>query len=489
MYLRMLTCIPGKKLRYILNSGDQLPGIAPSPQSSLYFNVQPPPSDSHKKSGAISSYIHLERVIPLLVKQSWSLSLSSLGSGVANTAYLDGITDREPSVEPREVDGNINNQIHCGVERVDRSHEPLRVMDSKISEIIRILRQHFSTIPDLRLMPGLKITIPCNLRFKTEPFNRIWGVDLADKNFDGLDSLPALYATVLKFSSSAPYGSIPSNHIPFLLGEPPEKDDSVSRGVSLDIVPIEDGSRKEESFKAPVTLQLEPREPVPGLVDVSIEANTEHGQIIRGQVQSITVGIEDMFLRALVPPNIFEDAMPGYYIDLFNALWEACGSSTNTGHEDFLLKGGKRAVAISGTRSVKLLEVPVTALIWAVEHYLAPFVVGVLGGPLIDVVKNGGIIKDVIWKDVALEFGDAVSDTNFERGPLRLKYLEDEGERENHVSKKNMGCFLILIFLPPRYHLLFQMEVCDVSTLVRIRTDHWPCLAYIDDYLEALFSD
>jgi AP-5 complex subunit beta-1 len=31
------------------------------------------------------------------------------------------------------------------------------------------------------------------------------------------------------------------------------------------------------------------------------------------------------------------------------------------------------------------------------------------------------------------------------------------------------------------------MEVGEVSTLVRIRTDHWPSLAYIDDYLEALY--
>lgn len=490
MYLRMLICIPGKKLRHILNSGDQLPGIAPSPQASLYFHVQPPPSDNRKKSMAISSYIHLERVIPLLVKQSWSLSFPTLGSGVANNDYLEGIRDSEPSVEQKEADGDTNNQIHSELERNEHPHEPLRVMDSKISEIIRILRQHFSTIPDFRHMPGLKIRIPCNLSFKTEPFNRIWGVDLADKNLDGLDSLPALYATVLTFSSSAPYGSIPSNHIPFLLGEPPEKEYSVSPGVSLDIVAVEDGSREEESFKAPVTVELEPREPVPGLVDVSIEANRENGQIICGQLQSITVGIEDMFLRAILPPDILEEAKPGYYLELFNALWEACGSSTNTGHEAFLLKGGKRVAAISGTRSVKLLEVPVTSLIWAVEHYLAQFVVGVLGGPLIDIVKNGGIIKDVIWKEVASDstFGDAIWDTNFDRGPLFLKYVEDEGKRENHISKKNMGCFLILIFLPPRYHLLFQMEVSDVSTLVRIRTDHWPCLAYIDDYLEALFS-
>ncbi|GFZ15748.1 hypothetical protein Acr_25g0001570 [Actinidia rufa] len=458
MYLRMLICIPGKRLRHILNSGDQLPGIAPSPQSSFYFNVQShQPSHDLKKSRTISSYIHLERVIPLLVKQSWSLSLSTLGSCVEKPAYLDGIRDSEPSLEQREVDGGTNSQIHSKMERVDHPNQPLRVMDSKISERIGILRKHFSTISDFRHMPGLKIQISCNLGFKSEPFKHIWGIDLPVNNLDGLEVLPAMYAVVLTFSSSAPYGSIPSNHIPFLLGEPPAKDYALGGpGDSLDVAPIEDGCRGE-SFKAAVTIELEPREPVPGLVDVSIEANAENGQIIRGQLQSITVSIEDMFLRAIVPPDILGDAIPEYYLDLFNALWEACGSSTYTGHELFPLKGGKRVAAISGTRSVKLLEVPATSLIQAVEHYLAPFVVRY---------------------------------TNFDKGPLYLKYIEDDGERENHVqiSKKNMGCFLILIFLPPRFHLLFQMEVCDVSTMVRIRADHWPCLAYIDDYLEALFS-
>ena len=49
---------------------------------------------------------------------------------------------------------------------------------------------------------------------------------------------------------------------------------------------------------------------MPGLVDVSIEANVENGQIICGQLQSITVGFEDMFLRAIIPPDILGDVVP-----------------------------------------------------------------------------------------------------------------------------------------------------------------------------------
>lgn len=491
IYLRMLICVPGKKLRDMLNLGEQLLGISPSPHSGSFFNIQPTQtSHDFNKLRNISSYVHLERVVPLLVKQSWSLSLSTFGVGSKQAGYPLGIRDSEVAVEDREIDRSTDIQIP-ETERIDLPHAPLRVMDSKISEILGTLRRHFSCIPDYRHMPGLKVKIACTLRFESVPFIRVWGVHSPAGGLDGVDALPAIYATVLNFSSSAPYGSIKSYHIPFLLGEPSRNEFVSGQMGSLDIVPIDNGSEEEESFRAPVTIELEPREPTPGVVDISIQTNSENGQIIRAELHSITVGIEDMFLRAIAPYDIPEEAIPGYYLDLFTALWEACGTSSNTGRETFPLKGGKGIAAISGTRSVKLLEVPATSLIRATEQYLAPFVVSVIGEPLVEIVKDGSIIRDIIWKDVASDSSlDATTSvTSPDGAPLHLTYFTGENERESLVntSKRNMGCFLILIFLPPRSHLLFQFEVCDLSTLVQIRTDHWPCLAYIDDYLEALY--
>ncbi|GAV88388.1 hypothetical protein CFOL_v3_31811 [Cephalotus follicularis] len=492
IYLRMLICVPGVKLKGILNLGEQLLTISPSPHSSSFFNVQSPLHHQvHKKSKNLLSYIHLERVTPLLVKQSWSLSLSTLAVGSQTSGYLESIRDSEPPVGEKELDDGTDFQTMPETERQYQPQEPLRVMDSKISEILGTLRRHFSCIPDFRHMPGLKVRISCSLRFESEPFKCLCGGDSPTSGLDGPDSLPAIYATVLKFSSSAPYGSISSCHIPFLLGEPPRNDCFSGQTVSLDIIPVENGSGEGESFRAPVTIDLEPQEPTPGLVDVLIETNTENCQIIHGQLQSITVGIEDMFLKAIVPSEIPEDAVPGYCSDLFHALWDACGTSSNIGRETFPLKGSKGVAAISGTRSVKLLEVPADSLIRSIEHHLAPFVVGVIGEQLVNIVKDGGMIGDAVCKAIATDsFLDGTTSVpDFDRGPLHLTYVDDESGREihSHISKRNIGCFLILIFLPPRFHLLFQMEVCDVSTLVRIRTDHWPCLAYIDDFLEALF--
>ncbi|KAM6599074.1 uncharacterized protein LOC115705494 [Cannabis sativa] len=487
IYLRMLICVPGNKLRNMLNLGEQYLGISPSPPTS-YFNVQSPRSSHNVKTPRnISSFVHLERLIPLLVKQSWSLSLSSFTIGSNKSGYIEDIRDAEPIIEEEEIGGDSTIQILPEKDRIDHPPEPLRVMDSKISEILGRLRRHFSCIPDFRNMAGLKVRISCSLRFESEPFNRTCEVNLPAGGLDSVDTLPAMYATVLNFSSSAAYGSIPSYHIPFLLGEPPKNANISDQIVALDIVPLENGSGEDRRFRASVMIELEPREPTPGLVDVSIETNAENGQIVRGQLQGITVGIEDMFLKAIIPPDVQEDEIPGYYSELFNALWEACGTS-NTGRETFPLKGGKGIAAINGTRSVKLLEVPALSLVQSVEKYLASFVVSVSGEPLITLVKDGGIIRDIIWEDMASP-DDSDSRADFERGPLHLTYIEDAGERESiiNISKRNLGSFLVLIFLPPRFHLLFQMEVSDFSTLVRIRTDHWPCLAYIDDYLEALF--
>ncbi|KAJ8570457.1 hypothetical protein K7X08_037429 [Anisodus acutangulus] len=460
----------------------------------IYLRIVQSPRISHdpKKSRSISSRMHLERAVPLLVKQSWFLSLSTLGFDAKKPSYIEPIKDNVSPSEQNEFDKITDVTVISESNRHNQPPEPLRVMDSKISQIVEILRKHFSFIPDSRHMPGLKIKIPCAFRFESEPFSRIWGINMPA---NGVDTLPALYATKLKFSSSAPYGSIPSCHIPFLLGQPPKSFYSFSQTNSLDIIPVEDVSEipgDDKSFKAPVLIELEPQDPMPGLVDVSIETNTDNGLIIIGQLHNITVGIEDMFLKAIVPEDIPEDAVRGYYVDLFNALWEACGASTSTGRETFVLKGGKGVAAISGTRSVKLLEVPMASLIQAVERSLAPFVVCVTGDPLTNLLKEGGVIRYIAWDEVNLgssSTDDTIAETSLVGGPLYLKYTDDEDEGGGivQINKKNLGTIQILIFLPPRFHLLFQMEASDTSTLVRIRTDHWPCLAYVDDYLEALF--
>jgi AP-5 complex subunit beta-1 len=263
----------------------------------------------------------------------------------------------------------------------------------------------------------------------------------------------------------------------------------------MDIVPIDNQNREESSYCASVMIELEPQEPSPGLIDVSVEANTENCQVVSGSLKPITVGIEDMFLKASVPPDTPREGVAMYYQDLFHALWEACDSSTNTGRETFPLSGGKGSAAINGTRSVKLLEVTPKVMIGAVERYLASFVVSVSGGSLVTILRGNGVIKNVMWEENVPD-ASVGADALVPYSPdnnLQLQFIDDDeigvgAERYGHESKRDMGIMRVMIFLPPRYHLLFLMEVGRASTLVRIRTDHWPCLAYVDEYLEALIS-
>ncbi|KAH9307738.1 hypothetical protein KI387_035649 [Taxus chinensis] len=522
IYLRMLICIPGNKLRHILSLGDQLPDDSSAPQLSSFFRSPSPRAPRNVKQ-KLSAYIHLSRVTPLIVKQSWSLVIvnSDICEEIDSSSVVN-MNLEEPSMaigEPKEgtdIEGIPNDGV-------TRGPELLRVMDSKVSEMLGILRRHFAVVPDVRHGPGLKVNVHCKLSFDSEGmFPPGQNDSFRNPQLNSDDSWPALYAIVIKFSSSGQYGSIPSIHIPFLMGEPPRKNEShfssKSEEEKLILVHVQDGSARgegadrkiradnneknkwsrnmdedKEPFQESVMIELEPKEPVPALIDALIEASGEAGQSIRGQLQSIPVGIEDLFMKSPVPSDVQEDEIADYFFNLFNALWEACESPVKIGRETFLLRGSKGVTAIHGTGSVKLLETRSDRVIDAAEHFLAPFIVAVSGDQLVNIVKDNSIVKDVVWKDEKSHFSDEEISNSpghslGQEGPLQLKYLQDAPNVDDslEISRRHIGCFFILIFLPPRFHLLLKMEVSDFSTLVRIRTDHWPCLAYVDEFLEAL---
>lgn len=461
--------------------GEQPSGVAPSHPGSFLGIPSPRPAHDLKSMPDVASYIHLERIVPLVVKQSWALSLPNFSVQSRPSGYILSIQDVSSTPSEQEKPAGPT------IERIGYTQETLRVMDSKGAEILQILRSYFACIPDYLHSSGLKIRIHCTFKFESEPFNRAWGLDSPVSGSDGTDELPALYAVTIAFSSSAQFGKIPSCHVPFILGEPP--------GSGMDIVPIDNQNREESTYCASVVIELEPREPSPGLIDVSVAANTENCQVLSGSLKPITVGIEDMFMKAIVPPDTPKEGVAMYYQDLFHALWEACDSSSNTGRETFPLSGGKGSAAINGTRSVKLMEVTPKVLIGAVERYLASFVISVAGDSLVTILRGNGVIKNIVWEESVSDasVGAAALVPYSPDGNLQLQLIDDDdigvgSERYGHESKRDMGVMRVMIFLPPRYHLLFLMEVGRASTLIRIRTDHWPCLAYVDEYLEALIS-
>ncbi|KAJ3672304.1 hypothetical protein LUZ60_007025 [Juncus effusus] len=476
IHLRMLSCVPGKKLRQILSAVENQSTSSQAPHAVSLMEIASP-IPSLKNPSNLSSYIHFNRLNPLLVKQSWSLSLP-----LSALSGFRSINNGSKPARESVMDNDINND-----------NELLRVVDLKAVENLRVIRTYFGSIPDF------KIKIPCQLSFKPDLL----------RNISVTDNSPALYAIKLEFSSCSKFGKILPSRIPFLEGE-------VSKS-NLEIVSLDQDGKNDENTSsgfAYVDIELQPEEPMPGLIDVSIKANTVNGEIISGYLKSLIIGIEDMFLKPIIPACISNEQVSIYYSDLFDALWEVSGNSVNIAREMFPLSGGKRVVAIHGTQSVKLLEVSGSTVIDAVERHLHKFVVRVVGASLVFAVRQNGIIENVILDegctdfDVGVNVGinkNNVDEHNAlvpyleeEDVPLQIEYVGEKIEMEKYrggfenlrlVSKreKNMGAFHILILLPPIYHLLFVMEVGYNSTLIRIRTDYWPCLAYVDEYLEALF--
>lgn len=122
-------CIPGRRLKNILKPADT---VSPSTHSSAaFFTVQSPRFRyDPNKSWNISSYIHLERVTSLLVKQSWSLSLPSLGVGSSIV---------ESKVQVDEVEPERSQELQLLPEnsrRIESGKPTLRVMDAKVGEIL-----------------------------------------------------------------------------------------------------------------------------------------------------------------------------------------------------------------------------------------------------------------------------------------------------------------------------------------------------------------
>ncbi|KAK4775618.1 hypothetical protein SAY87_023579 [Trapa incisa] len=122
--------------------------------------------------------------------------------------------------------------------------------------------------------------------------------------------------------------------------------------------------------------------------------------------------------------------------DLYTSLWKACGISCNFGHETFPLQRGKRVAVIYGTQSVKLLEESASSLIELIEHHLTPFVVSLTSDSLKDLLRDGEIIRDVVWKDVESDpSGDPTNlIIDLERGPLALKYIDEEDEIKEDLA-------------------------------------------------------
>ncbi len=64
-------------------------------------------------------------------------------------------------------------------------------------------------------------------------------------------------------------------------------------------------------------------------------------------------------------------------------------------------------------------------------------------------------------------------------------------DEEGHIGNINYeeAVQRLLIFMPPRYHLLMKVRMRPDSSVVSVRTDFWRVLPYIDPFIDSLLRN
>jgi hypothetical protein len=83
-----------------------------------------------------------------------------------------------------------------------------------------------------------------------------------------------------------------------------------------------------------------------------------------------------------------------------------------------------------------------------------------------------------------------VSDIIKKQGPWKKFCIVDDANADAKREEEGVTQqYPLLIFLPPKYHIVVLIsEGGNLGWTARINTDFWPCLEYIDDYLNSLFQ-
>ena len=186
-----------------------------------------------------------------------------------------------------------------------------------------------------------------------------------------------------------------------------------------------------------LTLSIRPLDPLPCTVDVEVDFTDHQGRNGTMSLQPISVLFSDLFLSLPVPHSMLQRGLSDYVarIAVFESLWQNMEVGAT----------GVREGVSEWMESVKFLSVPRPRMKALLAKNLRPFAVGQLH-----------------------------------------RRLESVDETWNSSRRE---CFWLGIFLAPSYHLLLKFYPSADSTTIRIRTDYWQSMLYIDDFFEQLLRE
>lgn len=93
---------------------------------------------------------------------------------------------------------------------------------------------------------------------------------------------------------------------------------------------------------------------------------------------------------------------------------------------------------------------------------------------------------------------DDHEETKYDNNPDKEKnenYDDDDDPSRNSLRiemekgrKEEAKVIKVLIFLPRSFHLLLLFRIGASRTIVKIRTDYWRCLSFVDPFFDAAFD-
>eukprot|EP00931_Biecheleriopsis_adriatica_P116327 TRINITY_DN91987_c0_g1_i1.p1 TRINITY_DN91987_c0_g1~~TRINITY_DN91987_c0_g1_i1.p1 ORF type:complete len:1112 (+),score=164.44 TRINITY_DN91987_c0_g1_i1:116-3451(+) len=232
-----------------------------------------------------------------------------------------------------------------------------------------------------------------------------------------------LFSLELTFSSSEHYVPIEPIRIPFIASE----------GSAAEQEHGDEGSGFPCLNK--LLLSLRPLSPVPTSFGVNIAFNDGLSQMYLGQLEAFEVAFQDLFLPVRLPPI--------FWAPLFESFWQ--GSLEES------------------CWSVKVLDLERAKMQDLIRTQLGPFI-----------VPSSVHVEE--------EDFDFEQEEYFERWNALSEGESGDPPDEEEDVVVHVDTIFTIIFVPPCHHLLMRFAISSRSTIVRILTDRFQLLSYMDAF-------
>eukprot|EP00026_Physarum_polycephalum_P009195 Phypoly_transcript_09309.p1 GENE.Phypoly_transcript_09309~~Phypoly_transcript_09309.p1 ORF type:complete len:460 (+),score=89.79 Phypoly_transcript_09309:2-1381(+) len=243
-----------------------------------------------------------------------------------------------------------------------------------------------------------------------------------------------VYALLVQFTPNPSYETLAPLRIPYL-------------AMTEDQKPTTAGF----PYLYKLVLKFRPKFPLPAIFTVKTLFNDGDGKTCKGDIEPVSVNFQDLYMEAPIPPSVTTPKEEFLRI-LFSSLWKSTSTKRNK----------------DSMKSVKFLEISHTNMLKALSH-LKRFMVNK------EPETPNGSIEPTKPEETQI----ITKNDNTDLGNPNVPDLDTKV----FVCQKRA-----LLFLPTKYHVIMKFLIYEDQTLVKIRTDFWKILSYIDAFFNVMLG-